>query len=286
MGRRLRIIGAVAVILVVGFGTPIRAESPHLKMGNPSKATADHADKDNFLMEKDYFALSYNSTKGIPNWVSWRLTKADLGDAERSQFYPDDTLPAGFTTVTPKDYTGSGFDRGHMCPHSDRSADDEMSNATFVMTNIIPQSPYVNQKAWDQLEIYCRDLVEHHRKTLYIVSGGCGQGGEGKKGAQKTLAEGKVVVPAKCWKVIMVLNTGRGIDPKKVKSNTRLIAVIMPNDMSVGYDWADFRVPVKEVEELTGYKFFDRVPAEVIDPLKEEVDEDRIPPPVIPHHGS
>ena len=40
-----------------------------------------------------------------------------------------------------RDYTGSGFDRGHMCPHSDRAANEEMSFATFVMSNIIPQAP-------------------------------------------------------------------------------------------------------------------------------------------------
>lgn len=286
VGKKLHVVVAAAVVVAAGLVLPVQAESPHLKMGNPSKATAKQADKDNFLMEKDYFALSYNNSKGIPNWVSWRLTKSDLGDAERATFYPDEKLPDGFTKVMPKDYTGSGFDRGHMCPHSDRSANDDMSNATFVMTNIIPQSPYVNQKAWNQLELYCRELVEHQHKLLYIVSGGCGQGGKGKNGAKDTLADGKVVVPAKCWKVIMVLESGPGDDLKKIKSNTRLIAVIMPNNMSVGYEWASFRVSVKEVEDLAGYKFFDGAPREVIDPLKEKADDERIPAPVIPQRGN
>jgi len=30
-----------------------------------------------------YFALRYNNDKGTPNWVSWRATKEDLGDARR-----------------------------------------------------------------------------------------------------------------------------------------------------------------------------------------------------------
>jgi endonuclease G len=277
---------AVSVMFITYAISPLFAESPHLKMGNPSGATADQSDKDNFLMEKDYFALSYNDSKGTPNWVSWQLTKDDLGNAPRKPFYPDKDLPAGFKQVTPKDYVGGGFDRGHMCPHSDRAADDDLSTATFVMTNIIPQSPYVNQKAWDQLEIYCRDLVENHRKTLYIISGPAGKGGTGRKGPKDTLADGKVTVPAKCWKVIMVLDAKRGNDLKKVNDTTRLIAVIMPNDMTVHYDWADFRVSVKDVEELTGYKFFDEVPSAIIDSLKEEVDDERISPPVIPRRGN
>jgi len=286
MKQKVLCILAVSVMFITGAVSPLFADSPHLKMGNPSGATSDQSDKDNFLMEKDYFALSYNDSKGTPNWVSWQLTKDDLGTAPRKPFYPDKDLPEGFKKVTPKDYVGGGFDRGHMCPHSDRAADDDTSTATFVMTNIIPQSPHVNQKAWDQLEIYCRDLVENHRKTLYIVSGPAGKGGKGRKGAKETLAAGKVTVPATCWKVIMVLDAKRGNDLKKVNDTTRLIAVIMPNDMTVGYEWGDYRVSVKEVEELSGYKFFDKVPSSIIDSLKEEVDEERIPPPVIPRRGN
>jgi len=261
------------------LGAPVFADSPHLKLGNPSHATSDTSQKDNFLMEKSFFALSYNNTKATPNWVSWHLTINELGSAPRFSFHPDEELPAGFTQILPKDYTGGGFDRGHMCPHSDRGADDDMSEATFVMSNIIPQSPHVNQKAWAQLEMYCRDLVENQGKTLYIICGPAGQGGEGSKGQSDVIGKNdhKVVVPAKCWKVIMVLDDGPGDDVEKVDAHTRLIAVIMPNDMSVGEEWAGFRVSVKAVEELTGYKFFDQVPDSIIGPLKEKTDQVRIP---------
>jgi DNA/RNA endonuclease G (NUC1) len=43
--------------------------------------------------------------------------------------------------------------------------------------------------------------------------------------------------------------------------------------MTVGERWAGFRVSVKDVEALTGYKFFDKVPAAIIGPLKERVDD-------------
>ena len=42
-------------------------------MGNPSNAT-EECNADNYLMAKPYFALSYNNSKGTPNWVSWHLT--------------------------------------------------------------------------------------------------------------------------------------------------------------------------------------------------------------------
>jgi len=263
----------------------ICAQSPDMLMGNPSNATTDTADPENFLMVKPYFALSYNDSKGTPNWVSWRLTEADIGTAARVPFYPDETLPRGFHLVKPADYTGSGFDRGHMCDHSDRSANEEASHATFVMSNMIPQSPYVNEKAWAQLEAYCRQLVKHGHKHLFIVAGPAGQGGEGKKGPKMQIGRGtRVAVPAQCWKIIMVLDGGPGDDLQKVDSKTRLIAVIMPNDMTVGEEWAGYRVSVHAVEQLTGYKFFERAPAAIIEPLKAEVDAERIPRPVPMRH--
>jgi endonuclease G, mitochondrial len=280
--------GIVALIIfLISFSPVLASEYVQLKMGNPSRATEDAADKDNFLMEKEYFALSYNNTKGTPNWVSWQLATNYLGDAPRMPFHPDETFPLGFRHITPKDYTGSGFDRGHMCPHSDRNATPHMSQATFVMSNIIPQSPHVNQKAWAQLEMYCRTLVERHHKVLYIVSGPAGHGGAGSEGPQEIIGKRlKVLVPAVCWKVILVLDAEEGDDLKRVDKNTRLIAVIMPNDMTVGEDWSRYRVPVKEVEKLTGYRFFNKVPARIIEPLKEKVDEEHIPKPRAIHHGT
>src|SRR5262249_23173282 len=100
--------------------------SVHLALGNPSGARQDINHPDNYLMRKPSFALPYNNSKGRPNWVSWRLQQGDLGSAGRTQFYPDPELPRSFKQITPHDYTGSGFDRGHMCPRSDRTATNEM----------------------------------------------------------------------------------------------------------------------------------------------------------------
>jgi endonuclease G len=255
--------------------------SVHLALGNPSGATTDPANRDNYLMRKPYFALSYNDANGGPNWVSWRVTRNDLGSAERAEFAPDVTLPAGFKRVLSPWYSRSGFDRGHMCPRSDRSATAESATATFVMTNIVPQSPHLNQRAWNDLEEYCRTLVRSKRQTLYIIAGPHGKGGEGSAGRADTISNGRVAVPARCWKVVVVLDAdgGEADDAARVGSNTRVIAVVMPNDQSVGHGWSKFRTSVREVESLTGYTFLDRVPKDVAGPLKEKVDAEHVPPP-------
>jgi DNA/RNA endonuclease G (NUC1) len=55
-----------------------------------------------------------------------------------------------------------------------------------------------------------------------------------------------------------------------------LIAVIMPNNQTVDYDWSKYRVPAADVEKLTGYKFFPALSADVARALKTRVDEVQI----------
>lgn len=242
----------------------------HLMMGNPSEARTRLTDKDNYLLREPYFTLSYNDTKGTPNWVSWHLSTDYLGNApRRKRFVADDLLPDELSHITHNDYTNSGFQRGHMCPHSDRAATKDMSYATFVMTNIVPQSSACNEGSWESLESYCRYLVAEKGKDLFIVAGPVGKGGTGENGGKETIADGKVTVPEKLFKVVMVVEDPEdGSDPRKwVNEDTRLIGVIMPNDMDVKWDdWPRYRVPVKDVEEATGFVFFKAVQ----DQLKEK----------------
>jgi endonuclease G len=259
-------------------------------LGNPSNATADPANRDNYLMVKPYYTLSYNDQKGTPNWVSWRVTQADLGEAPRKrEFDADSTLPAGFKAVTHQDYTSSGFDRGHICPHSDRAANEAMSFATFVMTNIIPQSPNVNQKAWRELEDYGRQLVKNQHVRLYVISGPNGQGGVGwnlrTKSPQPAQTIGKyrqITVPAECWKIILVApETGGSGDPMAITADARVISVLMPNDNTQVTDdnWAPYRTTPEAIEQKTGYHFFDKLKPEVAAALRVKKDDVAIPPP-------
>ena len=79
----------------------------------------------------------------------------------------------------------------------------------------------------------------------------------------------RVTVPKQCWKVVLVL-PHEGAEPRR---NTRVIAVIMPNDQSVGFDWTKYRVPAGRVEKLTGYTFFRNLPPDVAAALREHKDD-------------
>jgi endonuclease G, mitochondrial len=244
----------------------------NLLMGNPSQATSSPGNAENYLVARPQYALSYSKAKGIPNWVAWELNATWLGDAHRvGKFAPDENLPVGWERIKPSDYTGSGFDRGHMTNSEDRSRSPEDNIATFLMTNILPQSPDNNQGPWVDLEKYCRQLARSG-KELFIVSGGHGQGGIGKNGLKATVGQGKVLVPAVTWKVILVLdkaNSGvAGVD-----KNTRTIAVIIPNKQGIKSDpWQQYITSVKDVEKLTGYKFFTNVSADIREVIDAKID--------------
>ncbi len=175
-----------------------------------------------------------------------------------------------------RSWCASAHPRICLTPAKDRSASPEDSRAAFYMTNIVPQSPASNQKAWERLEDYCRRLA-NEGYVLSIACGPAGVGGTGKDGRKDVIGKShKVTVPAKLWKVILVLPRADA-EPRK---NTRVIAVIMPNDQSVNFDWAKYRTSTRQVEKLTGLHFFSAVTdPEVAEALRDHVDEVKVPQP-------
>lgn len=124
--------------------------------------------------------ICYNRDKGIPNWVAWRVTKADLGQLDREDAFRRRPSAEGWTRITPNDYTGSGYDRGHVCPNADRYSSREAADSTFVMTNMTPQTGDLNRGPWQKLEAYLRTLV-NRGSDIYIIAGVYGDKGKLKK---------------------------------------------------------------------------------------------------------
>ena len=232
--------------------------SIHLAMGNPSGAVADTNQPNNYLLEKPEFSLSFNRDRGGPNWVSWHLSDDWTGSLTRvDTFRPDPQLPAEWNRVNQLDYTGSGFDRGHMTPSADRLANLPLNQATFLMDNIVPQAPINNQQTWNNMEQALRNFTPANE--LYIVSGGAGIGGSGNNGFAETIAGGRITVPEHIWKVALIIPKGSD-DISRVQCGSHTIAVIVPNTNAVSTDWTQYITSVDAVEQLTGYDFFSALP--------------------------
>jgi endonuclease G, mitochondrial len=246
-------------------------ENPNLLLGNPSYAISSPASADNYLITRPQYVLSYNRDRGIANWASWQLNTTWLGDLPRPAFQPDTTLPAEWYAVKPDDYTGSGFDRGHLVPAADRNRTAADGQSVFLMSNIFPQAPDNNRGPWERLESYCRDLVKQGHE-LYIMAGGTGSGGIGEKGAATTIGH-QISVPASTWKIILV-NDRPGLALEEITSSTRVIAVILPNQQGIkDQDWRSFRTSVDAVEALTGYDFLSNLPVEIQVVLEAQIDD-------------
>lgn len=238
---------------------PTADGNPHLIFGNPSNAGTDPT---NYLLIKRVGTYSYNDERGSANWASWRTTKADLGrSVPRSDFEADQSLPSDFTRITTFDYSRTGYDRGHLIPSADRWGDPAVNRETFVMTNIVPQEPELNQFPWEKLERQARSWARW-KFDVYNVAGCYGE---------QDRLRGKVSVPTNCWKVIVLVRRGRGID--SVDENTRVVAVNMPNREGIANDgWERYRVSVRSIEEKTGYDLLSNLPRDLQEVLETRIE--------------
>jgi len=251
--------------------------SVHLTMGNLSNAVTSTSYPTNYLLVKSQYALSYNNNTRIPNWVSWQLNSSWLGSTPRQDdFRADTTLPSTWYRVLGSDYTGSGFDRGHMTPSADRTNTVSSNSSTFLMTNMIPQAPDNNQGPWATLENYSRTLVSQG-KELYIISGSYGTCGTGSNGSKCSIAAATdpsklITVPERTWKVIVVLdNPGSGAGG--VTTSTRVIAIDMPNSQGIrSIPWQNYRTTVDSIEQKTGYNLLSSVASSTQTVIEARVD--------------
>ncbi|MCC2545150.1 DNA/RNA non-specific endonuclease [Hymenobacter sp. BT175] len=235
----------------------------NMALGNPSGATGSTANVSNYLMVKPQYTLSYHRDRGIPNWVSWHLTLASMGEAPRQDdFRADPALPRGWYAVSPRSYSGAGFDKGHNCPSADRTTDLDANSATFLMTNMIPQAPHNNQQTWGDLEEYTRSLVKKGQE-VYVVMGCYGKGGTGSKGFAATLDNGRVTVPARIWKVLVILPEGDDDLRRIGAGQAKVLAVDTPNDNSLSPDWRGYLTSVDKIEAATGLDLLSKLPVEV-----------------------
>jgi endonuclease G, mitochondrial len=205
------------------------ADNDHILLGNPTNATTNAAIGSNYFKDNVYYKIAYNSARGIPVWVSWHLQSSDIGSTPRQDDFRPDALPSSYYAVTTSSYSNSGFDRGHNCPSGDRTSTVAANSSTFLMTNMIPQAPMLNQGPWEGLEDYTRNTLVGTANEAYIIMGNYGTGGRGSSGSYNEIDNGNVTVPKMVWKVVVVIPKGSG-DLARMDTTAKVVVVNMPND--------------------------------------------------------
>lgn len=229
------------------------------------------------ILSREQYVLSYNKIRRAPNWVAWTLESSQMGTSGRSNNFALDTELQDYLqksdgnkpAVDITDYKGSCYDRGHQIPSADRTDTRTNNEATFLMSNMIPQTAYLNRVIWEHLEQYSRDLVQQQGKKLYIITGPVYDQNFGFIGPQKDIP-----VPSKDFKIIYILNADQ--DFSSINESTETIAVMMPNILQDGStpdknpqdlckaidtktvdrsDWQQYKTSVAQIEKFSGLNF-------------------------------
>lgn len=195
------------------------------------------------------YTLLYDTANRQAAWVAYLLTRRQVagrgvkrGDAFRCD---PEVVARGWPSADDRDYTGSGFDRGHLLPSADRNDTPEENRATFRLSNVSPQHPALNRGTWRKLEEQVRRWAARY-DSLYVVTGG------ELKPSLPRIGNG-VGVPARFFKTILVRD-----------GNTyHAIAFLVPNTDHPDADYFEYAMSVDRLEELLGMDFYPALPDSV-----------------------
>ena len=227
-------------LFVAAILAPLLAED-NLKFGQPACAGP--------VLDKKFYVVCYDAARKIPVWVGYALTKEDAlnkATGRQGSFHADTALPRGERAEN-ADYSGSGYDKGHMAPANDFTRSLEAMKATFVLTNSVPQRHGVNGGQWAQLEGAVHTLAST-QGTVWIFSGPVFVGSK----PVKTIGPGKVAVPTHTYKVVLCIH------PDGAKE---MFGFVLPNIDKPTGTIAGYALNVFQVQKLTGLDFFSTLPA-------------------------
>jgi len=240
------------------------------EFGDPTRAGADTPN--DLLIKRDQYILSYNESRGTPNWVSYELDGRQFGGENRCNCFSADPMLPTDKRIFTSDYTNGGYDRGHMTRSADRTAANGDNATTFYLTNVVPQMADLNQGVWAAFEDSLADSASAGR-AVYIITGPL----YSKSHSLTFLKnEGKVAIPDSTWKIALIGPRAGGNPFTRANvqgwsdlTSLTIIAVNMPNVAGVRSDpWQKYRTTVDKIETSTGYDFLSLIPEALQDALE------------------
>ncbi|MEQ9581820.1 MAG: DNA/RNA non-specific endonuclease, partial [Arenibacter sp.] len=141
-----------------------------------------------------------------------------------------------------RNYKGSGYDRGHLCPAGDRRFSKSAYNETFYTSNITPQDRAFNAGAWNRLEQQIRYWARKDG-PLFVVTAGVFEW------SFPSIGKEDVDVQKYFYKIVA---KGQG-------DNLKIIGFLFPNKEDTR-KLNQFVVSVDSLEKMTGIDFFAGLP--------------------------
>jgi endonuclease G, mitochondrial len=204
------------------------------------------------IVKHNGFTLEYLPKFEQAKWVFEVLTKDHLQNPviERSGSFKQDLSIPG-SSATPKEYSHTGYDKGHLAPAADMKWSAAAMHDCFYMSNMSPQKPSFNRGIWGKLEDEVRKWALE-KDTLYVISGGILHEG------LKTIGN-HIAVPDSFYKVILDLKHHQGI------------GFVLRNEGST-LPLNSFEITIDSVESLTGIHFFPALPDDLKKKLEATID--------------
>lgn len=227
------------------------------------------------------YSVCYDVDRHISHWVAYPIFKKVyetpvLSRVNDFNYDPNDQLPV--IPTRDQQYIGTGgngrgygawgYDRGHMLPQASRYNNYEPNRMTYYGTNMMPQNSTLNQNIWASLEgkVRGRGGLQTY-DTLYVVTGAAFK-------STKTIdnANGPIAVPSHCWKVLLRQRGNQNRQISQFKADElKAIGFVFTNDDAGAATSIESAVrSVKEIEELTGFKFFRNLDPAVADAVKSQ----------------
>ena len=227
------------------------------------------------------YSVCYDVDRHISHWVAYPIFKKVyetpvLSRVNVFNYDPNDQLPV--IPTRDQQYIGTGgngrgygawgYDRGHMLPQASRYNNYEPNRMTYYGTNMMPQNSTLNQNIWASLEGKVRGWGGLQTyDTLYVVTGAAFK-------STKTIdnANGPIAVPSHCWKVLLRQRGNQNRQISQFKADElKAIGFVFTNDDAGAATSIESAVrSVKEIEELTGFKFFRNLDPAVADAVKSQ----------------
>ena len=206
------------------------------------------------VIQRTGYTLAYDKKTKTPQWVAWELTKEETkGNHERTdKFLPDPNVEGAKVVTT--DYTGSGYDRGHMAPAGDMKWSKKAMEESFYMSNICPQIHHLNTGDWNELEANTRKWARRYG-SVYVT---CGPIYNGSRRTQY-IGKNRVKVPDAFFKVILIQS------PKK----TCALGFFFENEAGQR-PLNEYLVSIDYLEQTTGIDFFPALTDELENVLEAE----------------
>lgn len=227
------------------------------------------------------YSVCYDVDRHISHWVAYPIFKKVyetpvLRRDNDFNYDPNDQLPVIPTRDQQyigtggngRGYGARGYDRGHMLPQASRYNNYEPNRMTYYGTNMMPQNSTLNQNIWASLEGKVRGWGGLQTyDTLYVVTGAAFK-------STKTIdnANGPIAVPSHCWKVLLRQRGNQNRQISQFKADElKAIGFVFTNDAAGAATSIESAVrSVKEIEELTGFKFFRNLDPAVADAVKSQ----------------